>query len=64
MFSFTPPTLVASICRMSREPAASICLKTTRLATCSPVATSTGATPARIAAWPRTSSGLVGSSIQ
>ncbi len=31
---------------------------------CSPVATPIGATAVRIAAWPSTSSGLVGSSIQ
>ena len=36
----------------------------TRLATCSPTATLTGATAARIAARPRISSGLVGSSTQ
>ena len=36
----------------------------TRFWTCSPVATRIGATPRAIAAWPRTSSGLVGSSIQ
>ena len=36
----------------------------TRFWTCSPVATRIGATPRAMAAWPRTSSGLVGSSIQ
>ena len=36
----------------------------TRLWTCSPVATRIGATPRAIAAWPRMSSGEVGSSIQ
>ena len=35
-----------------------------RLWTCSPVATRIGATARAIAAWPRMSSGLVGSSIQ
>ena len=35
-----------------------------RFCTCSPVATRIGATARAIAAWPRTSSGLVGSSIQ
>ena len=46
------------------RPAWSICLKRTRLCDVLPVATRTGATAARIAAWPRMSSGLVGSSIQ
>lgn len=45
-------------------PAWRSCLKTMRLWTCSPVATLTGATALRTAACPRTSSGLVGSSIQ
>ena len=36
----------------------------TRFWTCSPVATRTGATACRIVAWPSTSSGDVGSSIQ
>ena len=39
-------------------------MKTTRFWQTSPVATPTGATARAIAAWPRTSSGLVGSSIQ
>ena len=41
-----------------------ICLKSTRFMPCSPVATPIGADRRRIAAWPRMSSGLVGSSIQ
>ena len=40
------------------------CLNITRLWQCSPVATRIGCTAARMRAWPRTSSGLVGSSIQ
>lgn len=48
---------------VDRVEAWSSCLNTTLLATCSPVATLTGC-PARTAAWPSTSSGLVGSSIQ
>ncbi len=63
MFSLTPATRAASICTKSTAPAWSSCLNTTRLATCSPVATRTGC-PARTAACARTSSGLVGSSIQ
>ena len=39
-------------------------MNSTLLAQCSPVATPIGATARRIAAWPSTSSGLVGSSIQ
>ena len=39
------------------------CLNSTRFMPCSPVATPMGATARRTAAWPRTSSGLVGSSI-
>jgi hypothetical protein len=42
MFSFTPATRLASICRTESAPACSICLKITRLATCSPVATGRG----------------------
>ena len=49
---------------MSMAPAWSSCLNMIRLWTCSPVATRMGATPRAIAAWPRMSSGLVGSSIQ
>ena len=63
-FSFTPPTRQASICTTSRAPACISCLKITRFCTCSPVATRIGAMADRIAAWPRTSSGLVGSSTQ
>ena len=40
------------------------CLKVTWLATCSPVATRMGAMARAMAAWPRMSSGLVGSSIK
>ena len=64
MFSLTPATRHASICRKSSAPAWSSCLKMTRLATCSPAAIWTGATAARIRCRPRTSSGLVGSSTQ
>ena len=64
MFSLTPPTRAASICMTAIASACSSCLKMTRFCACSPVATRTGATPRAISAWPRTSSGLVGSSIQ
>ena len=63
MFSLTPATRHASICMTSIASACSSCLKITRLATCSPVATRIGLTARRIAAVPRMSSGLVGSSI-
>lgn len=63
MFSFTPATRHASICITSIAWAWSSCLNSTRFATCSPDATRTGATARRIAAVPRMSSGLVGSSI-
>ena len=63
-FSLTPPTRAASICTTSTACAWSSCLNITRFCTCSPVATFTGATARRIVAWPSTSSGLVGSSIQ
>jgi len=49
---------------MSMAWACRSCLKITRLATCSPVATGTGRTPCLIAAVPMMSHGLVGSSIQ
>ena len=42
MFSLTPPTRAESICTMSTAPAWRSCLKTTRLAMCSPVATLIG----------------------
>lgn len=48
----------------SAARACRICLKITRLATCSPTATLAGAAAARILARPRISSGLVGSSTQ
>jgi hypothetical protein len=64
MFSFTPPTRAASICTTSTAPACNSCLKTTLLAMCSPVATLIGASARRTEAWPSTSSGEVGSSIQ
>ena len=56
----------AGSCRSGRTRsrfACSSCLNRTRLAQCSPVATPIGATARAIAAWPSTSSGLVGSSI-
>ncbi len=64
MFSFTPATRAASIWSTSMAPACSSCLNITRFCTCSPVATGMGATPRAMAACPRMSSGLVGSSIQ
>ena len=64
MFSFTPPTRVASSWSTSSAPACRNCLAITRFAMCSPVATGIGATPRAIAAWARMSSGFVGSSIQ
>jgi len=48
----------------SAAPACRICLKITRLATCSPTATLIGPIASRIRARPRISSGLVGSSTQ
>ncbi len=59
-----PPTRQASIWQTRMASAWSSCLKMTRLAATSPVATRIGATEAAILAWPRTSSGWVGSSIQ
>ena len=59
-FSLTPPSRHASIWQMPIAPACSSCLNITRFAQCSPVATRTGAIAFAIAAWPRTSSGLVG----
>src|ERR1035437_4301336 len=50
MFSLTPATRHASICMMSIAPAWRSCLKTTRLETCSPVATGIGLTARRAAA--------------
>ena len=44
-------------------PACMSCLNIVRLWQCSPVAMRTGATSRAIRAWPRMSSGLVGSSI-
>ncbi len=64
MFSVTPATRLASSWRMSTAPACSNWLNITALWVCSPVATLIGATARRIAAWPSTSSGEVGSSIQ
>ena len=64
MFSLTPATRHASICITSIASTCSSCLKITRLAPCSPVAIRIGATAERIAAWPRMSFGLVGSSTQ
>ncbi|KUL32190.1 hypothetical protein ADL12_23680 [Streptomyces regalis] len=55
-FSLTPPNRAESICTMSTAPACRSCLKTTRLAMCSPVATLMGPTALRTAAWPRMSS--------
>ncbi len=54
----------ASIWQIAIASAWNSCLNMTRLWTCSPVATRIGATARAIAAWPRMSSGLVGSSIQ
>ena len=62
-FSLTPPSRQLSIWQKLIASACSSCLKSTRLAQCSPVATPTGATARAIVAWPSTSSGLVGSSI-
>ena len=53
----------ASSWQKSMASAWNICLNSTRFMPCSPVATPIGATARRIAAWPRMSSGLVGSSI-
>src|SRR5919202_265402 len=64
MTSFTPPSRQASIWQNETAFAWKSCLKRTRFWQCSPVATPTGATDFAIAAWPSTSSGLVGSSIQ
>ena len=64
MTSFTPPRRAASIWQTAIASAWNSCLNITRLWTCSPVATRIGATARAIAAWPRMSSGLVGSSIQ
>ena len=61
--SLTPPTRHASSWQTSIASAWKSCLKTTRFWMCSPVATRTGAISRRIRAWPRMSSGLVGSSI-
>ena len=61
--SLTPPSRQQSSWQTSIAPSCSSCLKTTRFCTCSPVATRTGATASRMRAWPRMSSGLVGSSI-
>src|SRR4029079_15024471 len=63
-FSLTPPTRQASIWTTSIASACSSCLKITRFWTCPPVATLTARIAARIVAWPSTSSGEVGSSIQ
>jgi hypothetical protein len=62
--SFTPAVRHASIWTNETAFACSSCLKTIRFCTCSPVAIHTGATARAIAAWPSTSSGLVGSSTQ
>ena len=61
-FSLTPATRHASICMTSMARAWRNCLNTTRLAACSPLATLTGRTTCLIAATPRVSPGLVGSS--
>ena len=61
--SFTPPSRHASIWQKAMAFACMSCLKTTRFWQCSPVATPIGATARAMAAWPNTSSGLVGSSI-
>src|SRR5918992_338297 len=62
--SLTPPSRQASIWQTPIPPACRNCLNITRFWQCSPVATAIGATARAIAACPRTSSGLVGSSIQ
>ncbi len=64
MFSLTPATRHASMVKTSAARACRICLKMTRFATCSPTAMRTGWTASRMAARPRISSGLVGSSTQ
>src|SRR5215218_1293845 len=64
MTSLTPPRRQASIWQNEMAFAWNNCLKMMRFWQCSPVATPTGATAFAIAAWPSTSSGLVGSSIQ
>ena len=70
MFSLTPATRQASIVRKSAARACRICLKTTRLATCSPTAIRTGWTASpdggqaenliRAASAPRPSTGRTG----
>jgi len=64
MTSLTPPRRQASIWQNEMASACKSCLKRTRFWQCSPVATPTGETASAMRAWPRTSSGLVGSSIQ
>src|SRR5205823_10997217 len=61
--SLTPPSRQLSIWQNRIAPACISCLNMTRLWHCSPVATPIGAIARAIAAWPSTSSGLVGSSI-
>ena len=61
--SLTLPRRAASSWQKSIASAWNICLNSTRFMPCSPVATPIGETALRMAAWPSTSSGLVGSSI-
>lgn len=63
--SLTPARRQESIWQTSMAPACKSCLKTMRLWACSPVATPMpcGFNALRITAWPRMSSGAVGSSI-
>jgi hypothetical protein len=64
--SLTPPSRQASIWQKSIASACRSCLNRTRFWQCSPVATFMpyGCNAFRMAAWPRTSSGDVGSSIK
>lgn len=61
--SLSPPMRQLSICTASMAPSMMNCLNMMRFWHISPVATCTGATPARIFLCPATSSGLVGSSM-